>query len=197
MLRNVGTFGLPGDTVGTNNLEIRILNGLSIRAEGRGGYNVPSLYGLALGAPYFHHGQAKTLNNLGRIHLYRGYHRDALDALQRALDIFLETSGAQHQAIETVILQRARPQTIEGFGKVERIVGTEASHFYKKIFGRTGIIYIQDYWKRHGETTATGDHIDVWNGYRSSTKWLMEWFSWLGYYSNYVQAKEIWFWDVK
>ena len=69
--------------------------------------------------------------------------------------------------------------------------------FYGKLYGRTGIIYIQDYWKRHGETTPTGDHIDVWNGYRSSTKWLMEWFSWLGYYSNYVQAKEIWFWDVK
>ena len=43
----------------------------------------------------------------------------------------------------------------------------------------------------------TGDHIDVWNGYRSSAKWLMEWFSWLGYYSNYAEAKEIWFWEVK
>ena len=75
--------------------------------------------------------------------------------------------------------------------------GTEAAHFYAKLYGRTGIIYVQDYWKRHGETTPTGDHIDVWNGYRSSTKWLLEWFSWLGYYSNYVQAKEIWFWDVK
>jgi len=87
--------------------------------------------------------------------------------------------------------------SIPGVGRVERITGTEASHFYAKIFGRTGIIYIQDYWKRHGETTATGDHIDVWNGYRSSTKWLMEWFSWLGYYSNYAQAKEVWFWEVK
>jgi hypothetical protein len=87
--------------------------------------------------------------------------------------------------------------SIAGVGKVERITGTEAAHFYKKIFGRTGIVYIQDYWKRAGETTPTGDHIDVWNGYRSSTKWLMEWFSWLGYYSNYAQAKEIWFWDVK
>lgn len=87
--------------------------------------------------------------------------------------------------------------SIDGVGKVERITGTEAAHFYKKLFGRTGIIYIQDYWKRHGETTPTGDHIDVWNGYRSSTKWLMEWFSWLGYYSNYVQAREIWFWEVK
>jgi hypothetical protein len=87
--------------------------------------------------------------------------------------------------------------SIEGIGKVQRITGTEASHFYKQIYGRTGIIYVKDYWKRHGETTATGDHIDVWNGYRSSTKWLMEWFSWLGYYSNYAQAKEVWFWDVK
>ena len=43
--------------------------------------------------------------------------------------------------------------SIEGVGKVERITGTEAAHFYGKLYGRTGIIYIQDYWKRHGETT--------------------------------------------
>jgi hypothetical protein len=87
--------------------------------------------------------------------------------------------------------------SIPGVEKVERITGTEASHFYQKLFGRTGIVYIQDYWRRHGETTPTGDHIDVWNGYRSSTKWLMEWFSWLGYYSNYAAAREVWFWQVK
>jgi hypothetical protein len=87
--------------------------------------------------------------------------------------------------------------SIPGVGPLEKISGTDASQFYKKIFGRTGMLYIQDYWKRHGETTATGDHIDVWNGYRSSTKWLMEWFSWLGYYSNYAQAKELWFWEVR
>ena len=34
------------------------------RAQGRGGYNVPSLYGVALGAPYLHHGQAATLTEL-------------------------------------------------------------------------------------------------------------------------------------
>ena len=28
----------------------------------------------------------------------------------------------------------------------------------------------------------------MWNGYRSSAKWLLEWFSWLGYYSNYANA---------
>lgn len=87
--------------------------------------------------------------------------------------------------------------TIPGIGKVEKFVGADAQNFYPKIFGRTGIVYIKDYWRRTGEANATGDHIDVWNGYRSSTKWLMEWFSWAGYYSNYAEAKEVWFWDVK
>jgi YVTN family beta-propeller protein len=61
-LRNVGTFGVPGDNAGTDALEKRA-NGVP-RAEGRAGYNVPSLYGLALGAPYLHHGQAATLSEL-------------------------------------------------------------------------------------------------------------------------------------
>jgi DNA-binding beta-propeller fold protein YncE len=61
MLRNVGTFG---NAAATDALEIRLLNGAPVRAEGRGGYNVPSLYGLALGAPYLHHGQAPSLDEL-------------------------------------------------------------------------------------------------------------------------------------
>lgn len=63
--RNVGTFGLPGDSVGTNALELRPVAGQPPgRAQGRAGYNVPSLYGLSLGAPYLHHGQAPTLRDL-------------------------------------------------------------------------------------------------------------------------------------
>ena len=61
-LRNVGTFGVPMDTARTDALEVR--PGASPRAQGRSGYNVPSLYGLALGAPYLHHGQAPTLAEL-------------------------------------------------------------------------------------------------------------------------------------
>jgi hypothetical protein len=88
--------------------------------------------------------------------------------------------------------------SIAGIGPTEKFVGADAAHFYPKIFGRTGIIYIQDYWRRTSDgDRPTGDHIDVWNGYRSSSKWLMEWFSWLGYYSNYAGAGEIWFWEVK
>jgi YVTN family beta-propeller protein len=61
VLRNVGTFGLPGDTANTDALEKKPDG---TRAQGRGGFNVPSLYGMSLGAPYLHHGQAQTLEEL-------------------------------------------------------------------------------------------------------------------------------------
>jgi hypothetical protein len=86
---------------------------------------------------------------------------------------------------------------LPGFGPIEKFSGADAAQFYPKMFGRTGAMFIADYWRRAGEVKPTGDHIDVWNGYRSSAKWLMEWFSWLGYYSNYAEASEIWFWEVK
>jgi hypothetical protein len=89
---------------------------------------------------------------------------------------------------------------IEGMGPRQIIKGSDVRAYYPQLFGRTGIIYIQDYWRRSIDPPnahPTGDHIDVWNGYRSSAKWLMEWFSWVGYYSNYAEAREIWFWEVK
>nr|HEX4316757.1 hypothetical protein [Kofleriaceae bacterium] len=64
VLRNVGTFGVPGDDTGTDSLETRLLAGGAVRAEGRAGYNVPALYGLAVGAPYLHHGQSPSLDDL-------------------------------------------------------------------------------------------------------------------------------------
>ncbi|MEM9357443.1 MAG: T6SS effector amidase Tae4 family protein [Pseudomonadota bacterium] len=90
-------------------------------------------------------------------------------------------------------------RSIPGIGSVQRIRGQQVQDFYPELFGRTGIVFIKDYWQRSVDRAGspTGDHIDVWNGYRSSAKWLMEWFSWLGYYSNYAQAREIWFWEVK
>lgn len=74
---------------------------------------------------------------------------------------------------------------------------SDPKKFHKELFGKTGIVFFKDYWRRKGEKKPTGDHIDVWNGYRTSAKWLMEWFSWLGYTENYGFSKEIWFWEVK
>jgi hypothetical protein len=50
-----------------------------VRSQGRAGYNVPSLYGLALGAPYLHHGQAPSLEDLFLDERWR-FHTNAGDA---------------------------------------------------------------------------------------------------------------------
>ncbi|MEZ4362755.1 MAG: hypothetical protein R3B48_21370 [Kofleriaceae bacterium] len=62
--RNVGTFGDRLNAAVTNLIERRPANGALVRAQGRAGYNVPSLYGMSLGAPYLHHGLAPTLKDL-------------------------------------------------------------------------------------------------------------------------------------
>jgi DNA-binding beta-propeller fold protein YncE len=61
-IRNVGTFGVPGDVAATDSLELK--PGGTARAQGRGGYNAPSLYGLQVAAPLLHHGQAASLDDL-------------------------------------------------------------------------------------------------------------------------------------
>lgn len=60
--RNVGTFGNPN----LISLNIEIKNGdPAQKAQGEfNGYNVPNLLGIGLNAPFFHHGQAKDLNEL-------------------------------------------------------------------------------------------------------------------------------------
>lgn len=61
VLRNVNTFGVPGDAAATATLEVKGLDGAP-KAQGQfAGYNIPSLYGLQVGAPFMHHGQAATL----------------------------------------------------------------------------------------------------------------------------------------
>jgi len=108
--------------------------------------------------------------------------------------------GVMHYIRAQELAQALTRANLAGVEPVKRIVGTGPKNFYPELFGKTGIIYIKDYWTRSGVDRPgrpTGDHIDVWNGYRSSAKWLMEWFSWMGYYSNYAQANEIWFWEVK
>ena len=61
-LRNVGTFGIPGDDTATAAFEVR--GAASTPAQGRAGYNVPALYSLSLGAPYLHSGQSPSLEDL-------------------------------------------------------------------------------------------------------------------------------------
>ena len=92
-------------------------------------------------------------------------------------------------------LRKSRPP---GFGETELIAGEDVANFHVMLLGRTGVLYVRDYWQRPTdiEGRPTGDLIDLWNGYRTSDAWLMEWLAWSGYTSAYTQAREMWFWPV-
>jgi YVTN family beta-propeller protein len=87
VIRNVGTFGIPGEDSATNALEKKPDG---TRAQGRGGYNVPSLYGLSLAAPYLHHGQAQNLTELFDDPKWEQH-------LRAANPVFLTTGNASQQ----------------------------------------------------------------------------------------------------
>jgi len=90
----------------------------------------------------------------------------------------------------------------------EKITGKD---WENKIKSRTGIIYFENYWRRQGETTtASGDHIDLWNGSSltpnavnylrrlglNSVQWLPSLLSDFNY-SDLGNSTKILFWEIK
>jgi DNA-binding beta-propeller fold protein YncE len=76
VLRQVKTFGVFNDKAATDALELREPDATGNRARSQGefsGYNVPSLFGLQASAPYLHHGQADTLEDLFTSPAYRDH----------------------------------------------------------------------------------------------------------------------------
>lgn len=76
--------------------------------------------------------------------------------------------------------------------------------FIQKLRGRTGLIYLADYWQREAEggtERRTGDHIDLWNRNRMQANW--SWarinlgVSWDGLMSDFELSKEVWFWEIQ
>ncbi|HWZ88567.1 MAG TPA: hypothetical protein VNW92_06950, partial [Polyangiaceae bacterium] len=98
-LRDVGTFPGQMQDAAANTSGIAPTGAAPIRelrqdmktlAQGAAGFNVPSLFGLAVGAPYFHAGNASTLESLF-----------GSDAFQR-----------HHQALAPGFLQGSDPRAI-------------------------------------------------------------------------------------
>jgi hypothetical protein len=73
---------------------------------------------------------------------------------------------------------------------------------FEKIAGRSGIIFLANYWQRGGEagTTRTGDHIDLWNGSRMTEylSWLRVHLgvSWDGRWSDFRGSPRTLFWAI-
>ncbi|NUO53272.1 MAG: hypothetical protein HOV80_30865 [Polyangiaceae bacterium] len=75
VLRNVGTFGISPADVGVIELTAPMTGALG---QGNGidskGFNVPSILGMSVGAPYFHAGNARTLEEMFG-ELFASHHR--------------------------------------------------------------------------------------------------------------------------
>ena len=91
------------------------------------------------------------------------------------------------------------PTRFSGCPRPEAFTG---SIVFERIAGRTGIIFLANYWQRPGETgaTRTGDHIDLWNGSRmtASSSWFRVHLgiSWDGLWSDFRGATRVLFWPI-
>jgi hypothetical protein len=91
------------------------------------------------------------------------------------------------------------PNRFPGCPKPETYTGKDA---FEKVGGRTGIIFLANYWQREGETdsTRTGDHIDLWNGSRMTaySSWLRVHLgiAWDGLWSDFRGASKVLFWPI-
>jgi hypothetical protein len=76
VLRNVGTYGQSPPDVGV--LELTAAMSETTLGQGNGtnskGFNVPSILGMSVGAPYFHAGNARTLEEM-LSELFASHHR--------------------------------------------------------------------------------------------------------------------------
>lgn len=89
---------------------------------------------------------------------------------------------------------------------VRELVEIAPPEFKGALSGKKGIIFFKDYWQRtiNGKQelfrNRTGDHIDLWNGYRlAHPRSVVQMYLRLGSFglgSDHSKAKEIWFWEV-
>jgi hypothetical protein len=80
------------------------------------------------------------------------------------------------------------------------------SDFRSVLNGKKGIIFFKDYWqrtisgKKESFRNRTGDHIDLWNGFRlAHSRSIVQMYLRIGSFglgSDHSQSKEIWFWEV-
>ena len=91
------------------------------------------------------------------------------------------------------------PKRFPGCPQPETYTGRDA---FEQIRGRSGIIFLANYWQRDNEkgATRTGDHIDLWNGSRMTA--YSSWFrvhlgvSWEGVWSDFRGASKVLFWAI-
>lgn len=77
---------------------------------------------------------------------------------------------------------------VPGMKSVEKL---DAKDAFRKLLHRRGIVFIKDFYG----APQTGDHIDLWNGWRL-TRMSSPFAIYLGLGSDYSKGVAIWFWEV-
>jgi hypothetical protein len=95
-------------------------------------------------------------------------------------------AGQSGAAAET-LAQSMRRQAAPGFGACHVLKSPNIRTFLDTAFANQGLVYAQD-----GVTHI----LDLWNGYRSTTRSIAEWAGWLDDAEKAGVAAEIWFWPV-
>ncbi len=90
----------------------------------------------------------------------------------------------------------AKMGNLPGFQRAEKIPRDKVEAFFSELPTAPGIVYIPAYWRRTGESGTTGDHIDLWNGFRTPAKSAIQSFFTAGILSNYRHAREVWYWKA-
>lgn len=78
ILRPVGTFNVAPAAVGVVEVRANMTTAAQGNAATGRGYNPPSLLGTQIGAPYFHAGNARTLEELFDDTLFKSHHQSAI-----------------------------------------------------------------------------------------------------------------------
>lgn len=109
-----------------------------------------------------------------------------------ALNEALARTGAaalagQRGAEAAKLAQSMRQHVVSGFGACHILQAPGVRTFLATAFATPGMIYA-----RSGDTHL----IDLWNGYRSTTRGIAEWTGWLEDAGKTAVASEIWFWPV-
>jgi hypothetical protein len=114
-----------------------------------------------------------------------------MQAADRLNEALARTGAAalagQRGADAARIAQSLRVESVPGFATCQILKSPGVRAFLAAAFSTPGLIYAR-----------SGDEqfIDLWNGYRSTTRGLAEWTGWLEDSAKSGQPSEIWFWPA-
>jgi hypothetical protein len=112
--------------------------------------------------------------------------------------------GGQHMLRAQEVANELHRHQLSGVKLGARVVRPGKNHHadgvtWKDYEGRTGLVFFRDFWARNdrqkerGFRHFTGDHVDVWNGYKQGSDGFRDPGDSVDYFAR---SREVWFWPL-